>query len=76
MDKPAIVLNHCARARKAIALLWKKEKQVAEGAGAAATALVMDNKGLFRGETVAAVISGGNIEEKQFRSVLASELTV
>ncbi|MDH5795357.1 MAG: pyridoxal-phosphate dependent enzyme [Candidatus Bathyarchaeota archaeon] len=62
--------------RKAIALLWKKEKQVAEGAGAAATALVMENKGLFRGETVAAVISGGNIEEKQFQNILASELIV
>jgi threonine dehydratase len=62
--------------RKAIALLWKKEGQVAEGAGAAATALVMENKGLFRGETVAAVVSGGNIEEKQFRNILASELIV
>jgi len=62
--------------RKAIALLWKKEGQVAEGAGAVATALMMENKGSFKGETVATVVSGGNIEEKQFRSILDSELIV
>lgn len=58
--------------KKAIYLLWKNEKQVVEGAGAAAVAAIMENVDMFRGKTVVAVISGGNIEEKQLRSILGS----
>ena len=59
--------------RKAIYILWDKEKQVAEGSGAAAIAPIIENKSLFTGKTVVAVITGGNIDEKLFRNILASE---
>lgn len=58
--------------KKAIHLLWKNEKQVVEGAGATAVAAIMENDNMFRGKTVVAVVSGGNIEEKQLRSILGS----
>jgi len=62
--------------RKAVFLLWDKEKLVVEGAGAVSIAAIMENKGLFMGKEVVAVISGGNIEDKLFRSILASETTL
>jgi len=58
--------------KKASYLLWKSEKQVVEGAGATAIAPIMENDDMFKGETVVAVISGGNIEEKQLRNILGS----
>lgn len=59
--------------RKAVFLLWEKEKQVTEGAGAIAIAPIIENKGLFMGKKIVAVISGGNIEHKLFQNILASE---
>jgi threonine dehydratase len=59
--------------RRAIYLLWTYEKQVTEGSGAAAIAPIIENKNLFGGKTVVAVITGGNIEAKLFQSILASE---
>jgi threonine dehydratase len=59
--------------RKAVFLLWDKEKLVVEGEGAVSIAAIMENKGLFMGKEVVAVISGGNIEDKLFRSILVSE---
>ena len=61
--------------KKAIFLLWDKERQVVEGAGAVSVAPILENKDLFMGKEVVAVISGGNIEDKLFRSILASETT-
>jgi threonine dehydratase len=59
--------------RRAIYLLWTYDKQVAEGSGAAATAPIIEDKNLFSGRTVVALITGGNIEAELFRSILASE---
>lgn len=59
--------------RKAIYLIWKEEKQVAEGSGAAAITPIIESRGLFTGKTIAAVISGGNIDDKLFKNILASE---
>jgi len=59
--------------RKAIYLLWEKEKQVTEGSGAVAIAPILENKNFFAGKTIAAIISGGNIEDKLFRNIIASE---
>lgn len=59
--------------RKAIYLLWKNERQVVEGAGAVAVAAILENPEMFKGKTVATTISGGNIEEKEFRSMLNLE---
>lgn len=60
--------------RQAIFLLWNKEKQVVEGAGAVAISLILENKDLFAGKTIVAVISGGNIDKTLFRNILTSEM--
>ncbi len=59
--------------RKAIYLLWDKEKQFSEGAGATAITPMIENRHMFKEKTVVAVISGGNIEDKLFNDILASE---
>ncbi|MEM3627599.1 MAG: threonine/serine dehydratase [Candidatus Bathyarchaeia archaeon] len=56
--------------KKAIYLLWNKERQVVEGSGAAAIAPMLEKPNLFEGKTVAAVISGGNIEGQLFQDIL------
>jgi threonine dehydratase len=59
--------------RHAVYLLWKNDKQVVEGSGAATIAMLQENKDAFTGLTVSAVITGGNIDDSLFRSILASE---
>jgi threonine dehydratase len=59
--------------RRAVYLLWTRERQVAEGSGAAVIAPIMENKSKFAGKTVVAVISGGNIDAELFQSIIASE---
>jgi threonine dehydratase len=59
--------------RHAVYLLWKYDKQVVEGSGAAAVAPIMDNKPLFEGKTVVSVVTGGNIDSNLFQSILESE---
>ena len=56
--------------KKAIYLLWEKENQIVEGAGAITVAHILEQKERFRGKTVVAVISGGNIEETLFQEIL------
>ena len=60
--------------KQAIFLLWNKEKQVAEGAGVVAISLILENKDLFAGKTIVAVVSWGNIDKKLFRNILTSEM--
>ena len=59
--------------KRAIYLLWDKEKQVVEGSGAAAVAPILENKDLFRSKTTVAVITGGNIEDKLLQEILNFE---
>jgi threonine dehydratase len=59
--------------RRAVYVLWSTENQIAEGSGAAAIAPILENKSLFAGKTVVAVVTGGNIDDKLFQSILASE---
>jgi threonine dehydratase len=59
--------------RHAVYLLWKYDKQVVEGSGAAAVAPVIENKPLFKDKIVVAVVTGGNIDGDLFQSILASE---
>jgi threonine dehydratase len=59
--------------RHAVYMLWENEKQVVEGSGAAAAALLFENKELFLGKTVVLVLTGGNIDESLFQTVLAWE---
>ena len=59
--------------RRAVYLLWKNEKQVVEGSGAAGVGLLLENKDLFTGKTLAVVISGGNIDPYLFDGIVAAE---
>ncbi|MFX1511869.1 MAG: threonine/serine dehydratase [Promethearchaeota archaeon] len=68
VDKLCIVREESVE--KAINVLWNEEQQVIEGAGALAIAYILENKQKFKGKTVVAVISGGNIEESLFRQIL------
>jgi len=68
-----IVLVREETIRKAVYLLWDKERQVVEGSGAAAIAPIIEDKSIFKGKTTVAVITGGNIEDELFQGILASE---
>ena len=59
--------------RQAVYLIWKNEKRVVEGSGAAGVALLLENKNQFEGKTVAVVISGGNIDQYLFDGIVAGE---
>ena len=59
--------------RHAVYLLWKNEKQVVEGSGVAGVAMLLENNDSFTGQTVAVIITGGNIDDSLFKSILASE---
>jgi threonine dehydratase len=59
--------------KKAIRLLWDKEKQITEGSGAISIAPIMKSTERFARKRTVAVISGGNIDEAVFQNILASE---
>ena len=54
----------------AMCLLWAKEKQVVEGAGATSSALILEQGELFEGKRVVLVVSGGNIANSLFSDVV------
>lgn len=56
--------------KSAISLLWKKEGQIVEGAGAATVACLLEEKNLFAQKNVVAIISGGNIENSLFTEII------
>lgn len=58
--------------KKAICLLWKKERQIVEGAGATGAALLMERPQPFKGKEVVLVITGGNIDEELLQQLQAS----
>lgn len=68
-----VLLVEEATLRHAVFLLWKYDKQVVEGSGAAAVAPIMEDKPLFKGKRVVCVVTGGNIDDDLFQSILASE---
>ena len=59
--------------RHAVYLVWENEKQIVEGSAATAVALLVENKEMFLGKTVALVMSGGNIDDSRFQTVLTWE---
>ncbi len=59
--------------RRAVYLLWKNEKQVVEGSGVAGVAMLLENNDAFNDQSVAVVLTGGNIDDSLFKSILASE---
>jgi threonine dehydratase len=69
-----IVLVSEASLERAVALLIEIEKTVAEGAGAAGLAAVLQHPAMFQGRTVGIVLCGGNIDSRLLASVLTREL--
>ena len=59
--------------RQAVYLLWKNEKQIVEGSGVAGVAMLLENNDSFIGQTVAIVVSGGNIDDYLLKGIIASE---
>jgi len=68
-----MLLVHEEAIRRAVYLLWKYDKEVTEGSGAAAIAPILENKSVFAGKTFVVVITGGNIDAELFQSIVASE---
>jgi threonine dehydratase len=62
-----------ATIRRAVYLLCVHEKLVVEGSGAAAIAPILEDKALFRGKTVACVLTGGNIDKELLKEIVAAE---
>jgi threonine dehydratase len=60
--------------KKAVVQLIEKDKVVAEPAGAASVAAIMDNKALFEGKNVAAIVSGGNLDDKLMRKLICEDI--
>lgn len=63
-----------AHIEEAIALYLEIEKVVAEGAGAAALAALLEHPQRFRGKRVGLVLSGGNIDLQLLASVIMRSL--
>jgi threonine dehydratase len=66
-----IVLVTEAEMRQAIILLLEKAHTVAEGAGAASTAAAIKLQHRLQGQTVACVLSGGNLPLSMLQCILA-----
>jgi len=67
-----ILLTNEEAIKKMIRLLWEKEKQVVEASGAVAIAPIVETPNRFAGKRTVAVITGGNIDDEVFQSILAS----
>lgn len=55
--------------KEAIRLLWEKDSQVVEGAGAVGPAVVIENKEQFKNKKTVIIISGGNIDDELFNKI-------
>lgn len=55
--------------KEAIRLLWEKDSQVVEGAGAVGPAVVIENKEQFKNKKTVIIISGGNINDELFNKI-------
>ncbi len=63
-----------ATIEKAVAVYLEREKVVAEGAGAAGLAAMLDDPDRFRGRRVGLVVSGGNIDLQLLSTVITRSL--
>ncbi|MDQ0326319.1 threonine dehydratase [Rhodopseudomonas julia] len=61
---------------EAIRILYTDTHNMAEGAGAAPLAALMDARERFRGKRVALILTGGNIDMPVFRQVLSGQTPV
>ena len=55
--------------KEAIRLLWEKDSQIVEGAGAVGPAVVIENKEQFKNKKTVIIISGGNINDELFNKI-------
>ncbi len=69
-----VVLVPDAEVERAVALFLNIEKTVAEGAGAAGLAAVLNHPHLFRGKKVGLVLCGGNIDSRVLAQVIMRQL--
>jgi threonine dehydratase len=69
-----ILLVEEAWIERAVALLQSVEKTVAEGAGAAGLAAILEHRERFEGWRVATILTGGNIDARMFASVILRDL--
>jgi threonine dehydratase len=67
-----ILLTNEDTIKKMIRLLWEKERQVVEPSGAVSIAPIVETPKRFAGKRTVAVITGGNIDEALFQSIVAS----
>jgi threonine dehydratase len=70
----AVLLADETTIERAVVLLAEIEKTVAEGAGATALAAVMAHPERFRGQKVAFILSGGNIDTRLLASIFMRDL--
>jgi threonine dehydratase len=66
-----IVLVRDEEIKAAIRQLWRTTHNLAEGAGAAATAATLKLREQLRGQTVVNVMSGGNLDTQTLREIFA-----
>ena len=66
-----IVAVSDAEIAEAMRLLYRSTHNVAEGAGAAATAALMQERERMHGKAVGVILSGGNVDTAWFATVLA-----
>jgi threonine dehydratase len=59
---------------RAVSMFLSRDKVVAEGAGAAALAALLEHPEMFTGRRVGLVLSGGNIDARMLSSVLMRDL--
>lgn len=69
-----ILLVDEAAIESAVVRLLEIEKSLAEGAGAAALAMVLANPAVFQGRKTGIVVSGGNIDIRLLSNVILREL--
>ncbi|NDD63286.1 MAG: pyridoxal-phosphate dependent enzyme, partial [Acidobacteria bacterium] len=54
---------------RAIRLLWRTTHNMAEGAGAIATAALLERREQFSGQTVVSILCGGNLDTDTLRRI-------
>ena len=59
--------------RNALVMLWENEQLKVEGSAATTAALLIQDKEMFAEKTVVLVLTGGNIDEDLFQTLLAWE---
>jgi threonine dehydratase len=69
-----ILLVDEASIERAVALLQSVEKTVVEGAGAVGLAAILQHGDRFKGQRVATLLTGGNIDSRMFASVIMRAL--